>query len=56
MKLALAGPSNKRVYVVITIFLVVMAFVLGWLAVSPLPGASQAPATNIEQDITSNQK
>ncbi|MCM1404946.1 MAG: protein kinase [[Clostridium] fimetarium] len=42
VKMALAGHSNKRVYIVITIFLVIMAFVLGWLSVRPMPGAHPA--------------
>ncbi len=44
VKMALAGHSNKRVYIVITVFLVIMAFVLGWLSVRPLPGAQRQPA------------
>lgn len=44
VKMALAGHSNRRVYIVITVFLVIMAFVLGWLSVRPLPGAKRQPA------------
>lgn len=36
VRMAISGHSNKRFYIVIAIFMVIMACVLGWLSVSPL--------------------